>query len=270
MDHCPNCHAPLRPGAKFCTSCGHRIADEAAAPPPSWPEPAVEPAASAWPAPQDSGASSWPAAPAPSDGWAASPVAGGWPAAPAAGGWPAPPPAAGWPEAPAPVDPGIPPIQETVALTAPEAVVEAAPAAAWPAADPVAPERPEAVVIETPAAVTVAAVAATVPFDADGDPRARAAELLQELRDLLPRLANPNGLDPAQLADILEAGVAADRTRWAGLRAVMERARDNPRDVETVLLLSQQVDEVLALVDRHEELTAAVQRAVVQLRAGNG
>jgi hypothetical protein len=42
---CPKCDQPLREGAKFCTSCGHRLGVEKAAPPP-------EAAPSAAPAPQ--------------------------------------------------------------------------------------------------------------------------------------------------------------------------------------------------------------------------
>ncbi|MGI9254384.1 MAG: hypothetical protein ACR2J8_11595, partial [Thermomicrobiales bacterium] len=96
--------------------------------------------------------------------------------------------------------------------------------------------------------------------------RERASEILTELRDLLPRLSNPSGVDPVALANVLDAGILSDRMRWRELRAVMEAARDSPRDVETVLALSQRVNDVLALIDRHEELTAAVQRAAQQLR----
>jgi len=267
MDHCPNCHAPLRPGAKFCTSCGHRIGEPFAAPPPppSWPEPAAEAPVAAWPEPQAAAQAAWPA---PQE------TAGGWPAPPAEGGWPAPPAEGGWPAAPAAavshaIDLDAPHVHEAAPVSTPEATLQPAAEVSWPA-EAVIAERAETVVA-APATDTLAVVAAALPDQATGeDARARAVELLQELRDLLPRIANPTGLDPARLADILETGVAADRTRWAGLRAVMERARDNPRDVETVLLLSQQVDEVIALVDRHEQLTAAVERAVVQLRAGNG
>ncbi|MFM9108147.1 MAG: zinc-ribbon domain-containing protein [Chloroflexota bacterium] len=121
-----------------------------------------------------------------------------------------------------------------------------------------------------PAAVVPVAVLAAAGAADAAAARVRAAELLTELRDLLPLLSNPSGADPAALAAALEAGIAADHERWGDLRAVMEAARDRPRDVETVLALSQQVDSVLALIDRHEQLTAAVRRAARQLRGQTG
>src|SRR4051794_5046058 len=67
MERCPNCGAPARPGAKFCTTCGYRFDDNDRAinmtdtPPsdsaPSGPTGANDSATGNWPSPTDSGAS---------------------------------------------------------------------------------------------------------------------------------------------------------------------------------------------------------------------
>ena len=69
MDRCTNCGAPTRVDAKFCTTCGFRLAEwddadnvppaqAAPAADPAGPAPDVTPAAPAWPAPVTD--SSWP------------------------------------------------------------------------------------------------------------------------------------------------------------------------------------------------------------------
>lgn len=42
MEKCPNCGAAVRPGARFCTSCGTRLIDPSATATPSTPAPAAE------------------------------------------------------------------------------------------------------------------------------------------------------------------------------------------------------------------------------------
>ena len=51
MTRCPNCGAEVREGAKFCTSCGFRLTESEAAPPPSR-SPFAIPPAGAWTSPQ--------------------------------------------------------------------------------------------------------------------------------------------------------------------------------------------------------------------------
>ena len=41
--NCPNCHNQIRPDAKFCPHCGHKLV--AVAPPPGAPEPPESPSA---------------------------------------------------------------------------------------------------------------------------------------------------------------------------------------------------------------------------------
>lgn len=70
MERCPNCGAPVRPGARFCTTCGYRVADEQA-PDPASAAPAAQAAENDQPA--AGWASAWPMnAPASSDEGAAS------------------------------------------------------------------------------------------------------------------------------------------------------------------------------------------------------
>ena len=286
MSICPNCAIPVRDGARFCTSCGARIDGAAVAyvPPPApayvpaWDEQPAAPAP-AWPAPP--AANTWPGQEQP---WGTQPE--GWPT----GGWQDPVNSL-------PFDPvayaaihGADELRvaDEIAAAEDQWVSEGGSEEVFVAAEAPAPAPPSApdwpvdfapqddviggVIVDrtfidspAPAAPIVTRIVSGTTIDA-ATARDRAAELLTELRDLLPRLANPSGADPVALATVLESGIASDRMRWSDLRAVMEAARDRPRDVETILALSQQVDAVLALLDRHEQLTDAVRRAARQLR----
>jgi hypothetical protein len=303
MSICPNCAIPVRDGARFCTSCGARIDGEPVAyvPPsapqfaPAWDEQPASPAAPAWPAPP--APNTWPGQEQPwsqpGDAWGS-----GWKPAE---DLPFDPVAHAaihgnvsedlWATAEQ-VEVAIEAVDvESLEAVASVEAIESVEIAAIPAesAPPIWPESPALLddelggeLVETsfvaeepalPPVVTplaasyVASYAAAPVAVADAvAARERAAAILTELRDLLPRLANPSGADPVTLAAVLESGIATDRQRWSALREVMEAARDRPRDVETVLALSQQVDAVIALIDRHDQLTDAVQRAARQLR----
>jgi hypothetical protein len=99
---------------------------------------------------------------------------------------------------------------------------------------------------------------------------ARATALLDELRQLLPVLNAGGGTEiSAAVADELDAALSG-ATRTAGdrdaLRAALNEARDNPRDIQTILALSQQVDAAIALLDDYDKLADAAQRAISALR----
>jgi hypothetical protein len=96
----------------------------------------------------------------------------------------------------------------------------------------------------------------------------RAADLLDELRGLLPALGATR-LQPGALADRLEAVLVADGEVPDGLRAALEAARANPRDLDIVLDLTRRIDDVASLIDRHERLVDAVRSAVRSLRYGD-
>jgi hypothetical protein len=280
MNVCPNCANPVREAARFCTSCGTALdgtpqpylappltptAAEEPAVAPVWPEP---PTSNTWPQPQSE--PGWPMPAAPQGGWSTPAPQDGWPASDDQSWRAKEPVAASWPD-PAPAEDR--PSAEVAALS-PDLLLE--PSLDEMPALPVQPDLPElpaeiadfsdgAIAVEPAIALPVYSLSPDAASDAIVA-RERAGELLGELRDLLPRLSNPSGADPIALAAVLEAGITSDRNRWNSLRSVMENARDNPRDVETVLALSQRVDDVIALLDRHEQLTEAVQRAARQLR----
>lgn len=96
----------------------------------------------------------------------------------------------------------------------------------------------------------------------------RAAELLDELRSLLPALGATR-LRPGRLADRLDAAVAADGEVPDGLRAAAEAARANPRDIDTVLELTRRIDDLIELVERHDRMAESVRSAARALRSGS-
>ena len=96
----------------------------------------------------------------------------------------------------------------------------------------------------------------------------RAADLLEELRALLPALGATR-LQPGALADRLDGALDADSGVPEGLRAAMDAARANPRDIDIVLDLTRRIDDVIALIDRYDRLGAAVRHAVRSLRFGD-
>jgi hypothetical protein len=105
---------------------------------------------------------------------------------------------------------------------------------------------------------------------AHGTPIARATALLDELRLLLPALNAGAGTDiGVAVADELDTALAGAKQASSErdtLRASLNEARDNPRDIQTILGLAQQAEAAIALLDDYDTLTDAVQRAVNALR----
>jgi len=256
MDRCPNCGAPVRSGAKFCTTCGFQlsVADDAPSTGGAWSGGAGEPTP-ATPL-SDAGADPMPVE-APeavgSDTVSDAPrtdEASSWMAA-ATSAWP--------PSWEAPTAP-------TTALDADG--IEASPSPAG--------EVPESNA-SPPAMVDARSEDEGERGDPGAaDPLATARALVEELRDLLPAVAAGAGFRPAPNLD----GVAADldaarrqpdaaRSReFDALRAALEHARDRPRDVDTMLDLVGRVAVVLALLDAHDRYATAIDRAVAALRRG--
>lgn len=305
MERCPNCGAPARPGAKFCTTCGYRLpvtapvassrdSDEtagtgAAA---SWPAPPEQATESATPdeareeaslsdspaaedeviiiAPStaESGprehsreatasaaaepasttdsvlSSSWPSSTSSSQGssWVsygetpdsrdASDLAGGYQQGE--------PDTDGAPETTTEID------------VAEESVVVAEPASQY--------EGWSAAVVEE----------VTTGTSAEGTSIARATALLDELRQLLPALTVSTSTELSEaVADELATALAGGRetaTDRESLRAALTEARDNPRDIQSLVALSHQADAALALLDDYDRLADAAQRAIDALR----
>jgi hypothetical protein len=105
-------------------------------------------------------------------------------------------------------------------------------------------------------------------------PRQRAASLLDELRGLLPQIAAGDAV--ADASDTGSASAVADRLAaardesgdFASLRRTLESAKQNPRDVDTMLDLVNRADRLLALLDGYERLTGEIDDAITQLRNG--
>ncbi len=291
MEHCPNCQAEIREGARFCTKCGYRLPDPPLAEPAAvadpWPAPPDQRTADGWPLPEDvpvnaggdplAGDSQATAEPADGPIWAETPVGGDVPASPEVVAWPSPiqepdraPDSAGW------VAPEIGSAPATDAPWRPDAHSDV-PVEIGAAPDDidVAPEPaegvPEGGADDAPVLVEASLVAIPETVgneDAESElesPVARAGLLIEELRLLLPRLAGGSG-DQAAIAERLERAASEESGRWPDLRAAMEDARANPRDVEIVLGLSRRVDDVIALIDANDRLAAAARDAAAALR----
>lgn len=294
MERCPNCGAPARPGAKFCTTCGYRLPAAVAAP--------TEPVETS-----TTGASSWPAPPASKQESEAD--ASDEPAATVTESAPA-----------STVDVVIPgpdpenePIDDaeaarTIGSGDPTAVnTDEVLSSSWPstssssqpspwtasgagtdvggtvAGDRAEPESTDAgigsgvseetVIVTEPASQYEGWSAAVVeevapPSESTGTNIARATALLDELRLLLPVLATSStgGTNIGEsITGDLESALASAKTATEdrqALRGALNEARDNPRDIQTILALSAQVDAAIALLDEHERLIATVEQAV--------
>ncbi|MGB3305811.1 MAG: zinc-ribbon domain-containing protein [Thermomicrobiales bacterium] len=107
------------------------------------------------------------------------------------------------------------------------------------------------------------------------DARARAEQLIDELRDLIPALGmgaassttNPS-TDLASIAsDLEEARPQQDSAN--DLRALLERARSNPRDIDSMLDLVNHAGDLLDVLDSRDKLNAAAGDAIGRLRESN-
>jgi hypothetical protein len=258
MERCPNCGAPARPNANFCTTCGVRLPDDLSpAQPPvtesAPPAPAPLSPSNGWPL-ADERANAEPASEPTGDG-AESEIA--------------------QPE----TEPAIVIAAESETIGSTDTSADAG-ATAWPtsAAWPTwsAPTGSTGAFETTDETATLNAQDETVIDEAAvaeiAEPSRveRALILLDELRALLPVTiadSTPTAPNP-DLADALSAALAADDDDVAALRAAMERARERPKDIDTVLDLAGRVDAVIALLDAHDRLRAAAESTVAQLRGG--
>jgi hypothetical protein len=296
MDRCPNCGAPARPGAKFCTTCGYRL-------PVTVP---VTTSSEGTDAPSSDAASSWPPAPTasterPAEVQAESlattsetaadeivvvsaSTADGEPSQTEtevavaeetesstdsllSSSWPSP-------------SQSSPPSPWTVSSATTDEPADSSASASGEADESGAASAStgvteETVVVDEPASQyegwSAAVVEELAPATAtQGTTIARATALLDELRLLLPVLNAGGGTEiSAAVAAELDAALGG-ATRTAGdreaLRSALNEARDNPRDIQTILALSQQADAAIALLDDYDNLSDAAQRAINALR----
>ena len=110
--------------------------------------------------------------------------------------------------------------------------------------------------------------------------RNRAEQLIDELRDLLPSLT-ASGSDATDSSAGIAAGAGSDQDlqpvideltaarpqagSFDDLRTALEKARTNPRDVDTMLDLVGRVDDLIALLDSQDRLNTAAGHAIDQL-----
>lgn len=261
MDRCPNCGAPVRVGAKFCTTCGFRLPEAATDVPP------VADVSSTGPAEADA---------AGRESMAVSPrtdESSDWLAA-AASAWPA-----SWEPRP---DPN--PVSAAASVEAPPPSADEVPEADSTAGGgTIASVETDAAGLTEPsmaasgqarsAGVSLAEQAAQSDLGA-ADPLATAKALVDELRALLPAVAAGAGSRPGPDVDAVVADLDAARRQpdaartreFDALRAALEHARAQPRDIDTVLDLVGRVDVVLALQAAHDRYATAIDRAVAALR----
>lgn len=318
MERCPNCGAPARPGAKFCTTCGYRL--PVTIPVTDQPEAAGQAsstAASSWPPPlqrDDAAASDQSGAAASStdasegttetsftipvtssdddssgeqsDTVAASvtetdtasvsdttPEEASSTDSVVSSTWTASSSSSSWGSAqPEPAAADIASSSVDVSTEMDEVSVEQSSESGDTGATAAVTE--ESIVVDEPASQyegwSRAVVEELAPPSSDhGTNVARATALLDELRMLLPVLNSGSSDVGERVANELEAALSGTREEGddrASLRAALTEARDNPRDIQTILGLSQQADAAIALLDDYDRLVSAVRHAIRTLR----
>jgi hypothetical protein len=260
MERCPNCGQLGRSGARFCTICGYRLADDDA------PEPSPDTAPQSDPPETDA-----------SDDATNTFALNGWPTPPTSAG-PGPSANSGWDSPPAEsTDPGFDSPENVVDDVEAASFWAPSPGNTWPAppADdlaepmPASPEQPSPIVAL--AEETVAIESATNDNGAEAaNPRERAGRLLDELRDAIATISDGNAIDLSGVISELEVAVtppgAIDPDQLAALREALLAARERPRDLDTVVDLTNRLDAMVALVFAYDRTIAAIERALDVLR----
>jgi hypothetical protein len=245
MERCPHCGSPSREGAKFCTTCGYRFTefdDEAQS---SSGEGATDAASN-----NDEHAQE---APGPTVAWPAPPGE-------------APATASPWARSEAAADIDRETVDETSATTWPQS-----PPAFWPE-PPNAPPSIEASAAETQATAEPFAYSEIAPFPSPEAAMAlaRATGLLDDLRDAFAQLGQVAAPDLGGVISDLEVATtppgALDAAELASLREALLSARERPRDIDTILDLSQRIDGVIALMIAYDRAIAAIERSLAVLR----
>lgn len=128
----------------------------------------------------------------------------------------------------------------------------------------------------TPEPVTQSTSATSQEVGEDGekeDTVAKAERLIGELRAIIPSLARPRppvggrsqaGPKPSEVADELES--AARVGNFDDLRDALLAARNNPRDIDSMISLSGKVDRLLELFDDRNNLAKTAESVAKRLR----
>ena len=162
------------------------------------------------------------------------------------------------PVEPSPVEPAI---AEAALVEPPPVIAEEFEAPPW-IEPPAAAAAPTEAFGEAPAPV--------VPDDA----LARAQSLVDELKTLLPTLAGPApAAAPEDHSGLVQeltqarADATAPQSRFDALMAVVETAKERPRDIDVMLDLSRHVEAIAALKDSYDRCLGAIDAAVSHLKA---
>lgn len=248
MPSCPNCDSDVRDGAKFCTSCGHRFpeGEEAA----SWGGAAIT----------NLGFRAAPGLEAVSDGEAAHES---WPAAPVGAtsndDW-APNAVNSDPTEP---DEPSPATSETAGFW-PESSPDA-----WPAVAPVGAaghaENETHGGNNEPASNPGSEAGAGIV-----GAQTQALELLDQLRAAIVAIDPAGSPDLTGVVSDLEVAAtppgAIPSDDLAALREAIFAARENPRDIDTIVDLTRRIDGLAALVIAYDRAIAAIERSLEALK----
>jgi len=253
MEHCPNCGTPARPGAKFCTTCGFRFSGDqddngavdatdtlTAANDDDQPSTVIAESTAGWPSPpvtQEPSPTAWDQS------------AGSSMTAPAAT-----------------VDE---PFEiETVSDSWPHETVDAWPARPDPdAAGPVAIDHPLNDVESESADESGGSTAGSAE---NAEMVTQAMRLLDELRDTIAGIGSNAAVDLSGVVAELEVAVsppgAMAPDQVTELREALLAARERPRDLDTIVDLTQRIDAMLGLVIAYDRTIAAIERSLETLR----
>jgi hypothetical protein len=254
MEHCPNCRSETRHGARFCTSCGYRFVDDSESG--AWAPVAVisdeseSLDVSQMPPQESANLDGWPSPPAADaasaggDGLASpldatNPEPSSMPETDYAGFWPESPPA-DW-RSPitltASADSDIEPTSDSAIAAPTERETEAR------AAPPGSQQQVLDLVDQLRAAIVTMSAA-------------ESPDLSGVVSDLEVAATPPGALPQDQLAELREALFAA---------------KENPRDVDTIVDLTRRIDGLVSLVIAYDRAMAAIERSLTALkREGDG
>jgi hypothetical protein len=114
------------------------------------------------------------------------------------------------------------------------------------------------------------AIEGTVDNGAGGEAVARAERLLDELRATIGAMGHGAGPDLSGVISDLEVAVtppgAVAPDDVTELREALLSARERPRDLDTIINLTQRVDALLALIIAYDRAIAAIERSLDTLR----
>lgn len=252
MQTCPNCGSESRIGAKFCTSCGYRFVENG--------EPNSETDATR----RSDPAPTWGTIQPEAD---QSVHHEGWPTAAAStesneGRWQNP-----TANAPAP-EPDPSPVLESETVAAefwPEAASES-----WPSAStaPILGASDGDAAAEPPPESQ--AVQDDEPGGGQQDAQAHALDLLDQLRAAIVATGPAGAANLAGVIADLEVAAtppgAIPPDDLAELRDALLAARENPRDVDTIVDLTKRIDALVSLVIAYDRAIAAIERSLAALR----